>query len=700
MPGAITQLRPGPAGASRAHFLLLLILLLQAACLGHRPPPLQGAVVARIRFEGNAGLFKGMSDLRVRGAMDQEQNPPLTFVAPRRRSVPLEREVLRLDGWRIETWYAHHGHFEARFLGWDVITTRQAHGRHPARVMIVGHLWEGPKTKVERIDWNGVEVGGRPMALRLRHTALLSEGDTFDLDALHETELTTTDVLQENSFARATVQSSVEVDRGEKVARVDLDVDTGPPCRFGEIRLTGNYGLPKKLILDEIAFEPGQTFKGSKLAATRRQLYGLGVFSVVNVSQAPVSLDGDQQVVPIVIDLAEAKSRQLKVGGGFTIEAGRQDAHVNGEIKHVNLLNRLIRSTVGATVGYTSTGTLGELPAVLRGQSAVLAGPTLKTEVSWEVPHVPFPKSRWLTSVAYELGVKESYRFSSPQFQTGLSWHLLRPLTLSLGYRLSYLDVLELAGSSAPVACGDAISISEEGELDKYSTDCYFLSVMSADGVIDRRDDLIMPRTGTYEAFGVDLAGGPFGGDYSFLRFTTDQRAYVPIRKLLGWRPQGTLALRAGGGVIFPFKGYEFAGGKGVAQTPPREERLYLGGSNSIRGWRKDHLGPTEVVVLDNKDNQVPTGGLADLWVGAEVRLYTESDFGAVLFTEAGMVWAGPEEFNPLEILPVAGVGLRYKTSVGPLRADIGFWLHRKEPYLSNENRVPFGVHLALSEAY
>ena len=103
--------------------------------------------------------------------------------------------------------------------------------------------------------------------------------------------------------------------------------------------------------------------------------------------------------------------------------------------------------------------------------------------------------------------------------------------------------------------------------------------------VFSSRDDLLFPRRGLYAEYELAEAGGPVGGQFDFVRFKADQRAYIPIIRLFGWRPQGAIALRLGGGAIFPW------GDAGV----PTAERLYLGGANDVRGWQSNRLGPMSV---------------------------------------------------------------------------------------------------------
>src|SRR6185503_8220310 len=90
---------------------------------------------------------------------------------------------------------------------------------------------------------------------------------------------------------------------------------------------------------------------------------------------------------------------------------------------------------------------------------------------------------------------------------------------------------------------------------------------------------------GAYALLDVHEAGGPVGGDYDYVRSTLDLRAYRPVLRLFGTTPRLVLAGRIGGGVIDPYEDH-------LVDGVPLEERLYLGGSSTVRGWTENHLGP------------------------------------------------------------------------------------------------------------
>jgi len=135
----------------------------------------------------------------------------------------------------------------------------------------------------------------------------------------------------------------------------------------------------------------------------------------------------------------------------------------------------------------------------------------------------------------------------------------------------------------------------------------------------------------------------------------------------------------------------------GATFIPP-EERLFAGGSTTVRGFRQNELGPLLYVAtkidstrLDDStksyaavpsggyERAVPSGGNSLVVANAEYRM--RSPFLAELlqwtvFTDAGAVWdRGKQGLNlssrTFRVTP--GIGLRVFTPVGPLRVDVGY---------------------------
>jgi len=79
------------------------------------------------------------------------------------------------------------------------------------------------------------------------------------------------------------VEGAVVIDRDDRTADVNLQVDPGPVVRFGELTVTGAKRIPRSSIRARVAWDPGERFDPELMKLTQGRLYQLGFFASVNV---------------------------------------------------------------------------------------------------------------------------------------------------------------------------------------------------------------------------------------------------------------------------------------------------------------------------------------------------------------------------------------------------------------------------------
>ena len=102
--------------------------------------------------------------------------------------------------------------------------------------------------------------------------------------------------------------------------------------------------------------------------------------------------------------------------------------------------------------------------------------------------------------------------------------------------------------------------------------------------------------------------------------------------------------------------------GAGQFDLPP-DQRLYAGGSGTVRGYKYQSIGP-----LFADDN--PIGGTSVDAATLEFRQRLLEDFGAAVFADAGQASAQAAPFSGA-VRAGVGTGVRYYTPLGAVRVDV-----------------------------
>ena len=167
--------------------------------------------------------------------------------------------------------------------------------------------------------------------------------------------------------------------------------------------------------------------------------------------------------------------------------------------------------------------------------------------------------------------------------------------------------------------------------------------------VYDARNNDLDPTNGYYLRGGLTPFIGIGGDTGTGAQITGDIRGY----KGFGPDDRFVLAGRLQIGKVM---------GSDLAETP-RDYLFYSGGGGTVRGQPYESLG---VKVLDG--GTLTTGGSEFVGVSGEARIGVTQSIGVVAFYDYGYVSGGGESGSQAG----AGLGLRYKTGIGPIRLDVG----------------------------
>ncbi len=421
--------------------------------------------------------------------------------------------------------------------------------------------------------------------------------------------------LREQGYALAKVAlPPATLHPNEHLLDVGFQVSSGPQLDIGPITLSGLHDMNEDFVRRVMRLHPGQRFTPKAIEQARSDLAALGVFSVVRA--VPADQPDAEGRLPLTIDVTERPLHAVDLNAGYSTDLG---VNVGAGWHHRNLFGNAEQLNLTGTVQLG--GTAVHKPGYLFG-AQFLKPDFLARDQSLEL----------------DLGaVKQS-----------LDAYDQNAVTEKIAINRKLLSHW-LAGAGLT---GEQERIRQEGVSSRYN-----LVGLPISAKYDDTNNLFDPTTGMRAAFTVTPMHSLTGQTATFFIVQVSGSTYFD----LSGNGRSVLALR---GLV----GQEL----GVANqfSLPPDQRFYAGGSATVRGYRYQSIGPQ---FPDGR----PTGGTAVSAGSVEFRQRILDKYGAVAFVDAGQVTDRGAPFAS-DWRVGAGIGVRYYTSIGPLRLDVAVPLNRQ----------------------
>lgn len=617
--------------------------------------------VRRINLKGTSQV--DAKELKDRIVLAQTSWVPF---APKRY---LDAGLLDADARRIEAYYHVHGYFSAR-----VVQTLVSPPHKNGSVDVAFSVEEGQPSRIRRLQVNGLQALPLELQEKVRREMQLHEGEIFVHDRYLESKRQMEARLATAGYAWARVDGEAEVNRSQHLVDVALAVLPGVPVRFDSVEVRGDPSIDERAVTRRAGISMGTRFDPERLEQARARLYQLGLFSTVRVEVVP--LGSDPARAKVVITVTPGKKNELRVGGGIGLEPQRQEVHVTLQYQRHSFLGGLRTLRLRLTPAWVW------VPDVFDPSRS---GPALNFDITFTQPDFLARDLAARVSIGYDLGVDYAFQYHGPRFSLGLGWNVWRNrVNFGLSYNFQYLMFF----NTDP-------AILDEPQLARSFfgyTSPYRLGYIAEDISLDLRNSALDPHSGVLILLSFEEGAGILGGGFTYQRLVPDGRFYIPLGGRL------TLALRMTYGRILTI------GGDG---DTPITRRLYAGGPDSHRGFGYNRLSPQ--VPSGSSVPPIPIGGRELLLSQIELRLGLFRLFGnwlgLVAFWDAGDVPESGRGLSFAELHHAVGGGLRYRTPIGTLRADLGVRLNRLGPSQPDGRQNPdpgsrFAFHISLGEAF
>jgi len=528
----------------------------------------------------------------------------------------------------------------------------------PGQIAVTYHIDEGGQWFIAKLELEGFDPADAA-ALGPRLTA--AEGQPYsDVNA----ESDRNDIIDHyyrRGFPKATLQ--VTETPAEKPREVNLRyaIFAGPQEFVRDVRILGLTRTHRGLIEKHLTVHPGDPLSPVDIDLSRRALDDLGIFG--RVDTAIEDSDGNETHKYVLYDIDEANRYTARFG-------------IGAEIAQIGASSTTLSEPVGGT-GFSPRFLLSvsRIDFLGLGHTITFDGRISNLEqragLSYTIPNFLESKRRTLTfSTLYDKASDvRTFTAKREEASVQLSQKLSKPSTLLV--RFAYRRV-----STSNIAIPDL--------LIPQLVQPVRIGIFSLNYAQDRRDNPANATRGMYNAIDVGVASSVFGSQRNFIRALGRNATYY---RLFG---KVVLARQTEFGLIKPF---HLEAGLSSDDAVPLPERFFGGGNLTDRAFGENEAGPRDIGMSAGPGGTAtqatgfPLGGNALLFNNTELRFPVIGDnIGAVIFHDMGNIYTNlssvsfryhqnnDQDFNYM--VHAVGVGLRYRTPIGPLRADVAYALN------------------------
>ena len=472
-------------------------------------------------------------------------------------------------------------------------------------------------------------------------------GELFSRSDLRADVFTLTDLYADKGYAFANAAPLTKLNTESRTIDITFEMETGQKVTIDRINVTGNTKTRDKVVRRELRLDEGDLYSSTALKRSKQNLMNTGFFEEANLvtakGSAPDKLD-------INVEVKEKPTGTFSVGAGYSSLDGIIG---QGSVQQANFLGLGLKMTAAASFGSKSqTYNLGLTDPYFLDSRWTLGGDIYRNE------------RQYLDYTRRATGgdIKAGYPISD---------------TLSTFWLYKY-EEKEIFDESE-----ELLNNIKNGAIiapEATSTTSAVVGSITSNTTDYRLD----PSTGMMNTLSVEFAG--LGGTNRYLRYVTEHTLFHPVLWGVG-SVRGTL-------------GYvQSLGGKEI----PIDEKFYLGGISSLRGYSPRTVSPNKTTLVPvqsplggfegNTESRVYLGGEVEAVANVEYTfpLLKEAGLKGVLFFDAGNAGTNfKDTFS--NILTSYGGGIRWFSPIGPLRLEYGIPINPRAGIDKASGRLEFSI--------
>jgi outer membrane protein insertion porin family len=466
-----------------------------------------------------------------------------------------------------------------------------------------------------------------------------------------------TDALGNRGYAFVEVKPEITRNRDQRTLDIMFHVQEGPQVYVERIDINGNVRTLDKVIRREFRLVEGDAFNSQRMSRSKERIKNLGFFKKVEVANSPGSAP-DRTVVAVEVE--EQSTGELSLGLGFSTSDGPL---ADISVRERNFLGRGQDVRIGTVISLRSQQVDLSFTEPYFLDKNIAAGVDL-----FEIKTSP--------TTNFFSGLTPAYEQFSYGGALRAGYQISESLRQTWKYTARSDDITNVASDAS------LFIRLQEGQ--------HTTSALGQVLLYDKRDNRIDPTDGYYASVGNDFAGAGFGVRYF--------RTKVNVGYYYSLWPEWVLSFSGEAGQIFGWGGDQVL----------LQDRFFVGGDN-LRGFAPAGIGPRDTTSGDALGGNkyyvgsvalgVPLGLPKEL--GITGRVFT--DFGSlssndqknIVLTPAQLAATGgiqPVILDSTSIRASAGVGVSWKSPVGPIRLDLAVPLKKESFDKTQIFHISFGT--------
>jgi outer membrane protein insertion porin family len=608
----------------------------------------------------------GNDTFKQKDITDRWESQESNWLSWYRRDDQYSREKLSGDLEKLNEYYLDRG-----YVDFTVDSTQVAISPDKRDMFITAGITEGEKYTVSDVKISGDTILPKET---LQKMVLVKPGQTFSRQLLEYTSDAITATLGNIGYAFAQVNPVPDIDREKRTVGINLQVVPGPRVNVRRIVFKGNTRTADEVLRRELRQFEGAWYSQAAIDRSKIRLQRLGFFETVDVENQPVPGTNDQ--VDVVFNVKEATSGSFIFGLGFSQLSGLTTSI---QVSQNNFLGTGNRVSVEAQRNdYLQQYAFSFLNPYFTDE-----GMSLGYNLTWR----EFDNSNFNTAV---------YSTTNRSAQVTLGLPITENDTISALFGVDSNQIFTFPGST-PQSIIDYIDALGHHTFHAWRGQLAWAR--------DTRNDYFTPTRGTFQRVSaeVTLPGSTaqyYKLNYQFSKFwpmtrymvlntrielgygdsygsphTRDSYCQYPLPPIIP-DPDGSGPLTAVQPPRPPSRetcspgdvDYHPFNPPIVADGLPFFENFYAGGTNSVRGFRDNTLGPREA-------NQ-PLGGAVKTVGSMEMffpTLIKSPSARLSAFVDFGNVYRNADDFNVDTLRYSAGIAMLWRAPVGPISISYAF---------------------------